>query len=396
MENHREQGELVFQGFKRLASKCKPKNDRRSRSTGETVDVERVGPAEATIQLNRLQSDLLPLLQQRLTILSGLMKKSSLKGGQADSNLRSILVIQGEVEHNLDQIRAALYILCPEKPNDVVPNQTDDQHDEHVKFFKLHGLNKWLTMHLFPHLLLRFGESRRLIEQLGLARENCNYPIDIRSTREGLYHYSDYNNYTLQKAIEWINGSELDNLHERWSIGLLDINIHLRDLSRRRPPHNLQSDGAIVVADSLIPVMKLSRMFFSKLSRKGMNVKRLPMFTKMSSDQLEKLAKSASDLDTNSSKFRPIYMDENFMEEFPRDLFIKTANQLKNILEPALLSILIYYIPIIPNDDDDSLRSGLSTVQTRDYFYAWFVEWFVSFNLSIQNFIKTVESIQDE
>ncbi|POW21929.1 hypothetical protein PSHT_01870 [Puccinia striiformis] len=365
MENHREQGELVFQGFKRLASKCKPKNDRRSRSTGETVDVERVGPAEATIQLNRLQSDLLPLLQQRLTILSGLMKKSSLKGGQADSNLRSILVIQVEVEHNLGQIRAALYILCPEKPNDVVPNQTDDQHDEHVKFFKLHGLNKWLTMHLFPHLLLRFGESH-------------------------------YNNYTLQKAIEWINGSELDNLHERWSIGLLDINIHLRDLSRRRPPHNLQSDGAIVVADSLIPVMKLSRMFFSKLSRKGMNVKRLPMFTKMSSDQLEKLAKSASDLDTNSSKFRPIYMDENFMEEFPRDLFIKTANQLKNILEPALLSILIYYIPIIPNDDDDSLRSGLSTVQTRDYFYAWFVEWFVSFNLSIQNFIKTVESIQDE
>ncbi|KAH9447996.1 hypothetical protein MJO28_011548 [Puccinia striiformis f. sp. tritici] len=396
MENHREQGELVFQGFKRLASKCKPKNDRRSRSTGETVDVERVGPAAATIQLNRLQSDLLPLLQQQLTILSGLMKKSSLKGGQADSNLRSILVIQVEVEHNLGQIRAALYILCPEKPNDVVPNQTDDQHDEHVKFFKLHGLNKWLTMHLFPHLLLRFGESRRLIEQLELARENCNYPIDIRSTRQGLYHYSDYNNYTLQKAIEWINGSELDNLHERWSIGLLDINIHLRDLSRRRPPHNLQSDGAIVVADSLIPVMKLSRMFFSKLSRKGMNLKRLPMFTKMSSDQLEKLAKSASDLDTNSSKFRPIYMDENFMEEFPRDLFIKTANQLKNILEPALLSILIYYIPIIPKDDDDSLRSGLNTVQTRDYFYAWFVEWFVSFNLSIQNFIKTVESIQDE
>ncbi|POW21865.1 hypothetical protein PSHT_01869 [Puccinia striiformis] len=300
MENHREQGELVFQGFKQLASKCMIPNDRRpSQSTGEMVNVERVGPTEAKIYLTQLQSNLLPLLHQQLTSLSGLLDHSDLQGDHPDSTLRSILVIQMEIEDSLDQIKGALYILCPEKPDEVVPNQTDDQHDEHIKLFRLHGLNKLFTFQLFNNLRLRFWGSRRLIEQLGLAREECHYPIDILSSRRILSGYSDLIESTLRKAINWINGSE------------------------------------------------------------------------------------------------PILMSETFNVNFRHGLLLETFNQLKTSLEPALLSIFLYYIPIIPKDNDDIVRSGSSPVQTKDYFYAWFVEWFVSFNLPIQNFIKTVESMRD-
>ncbi|KNF01170.1 hypothetical protein PSTG_05524 [Puccinia striiformis f. sp. tritici PST-78] len=397
MENHREQGELVFQGFKQLASKCMIPNDRRpSQSTGEMVNVERVGPTEAKIYLTQLQSNLLPLLHQQLTSLSGLLDHSDLQGDHLDSTLRSILVIQMEIEDSLDQIKGALYILCPEKPDEVVPNQTDDQHDEHIKLFRLHGLNKLFTFQLFNNLRLRFWGSRRLIEQLGLAREECHYPIDILSSRRIFSGYSDLIESTLRKAIKWINGSELDNLQERWSIHLMDIDILLRDLSRRSPPGNPKSAPAIELADSLIAVMKLSRMFFSKLSERGMNLKRLPMFTKMSSDQLEKLAQSASNLRNDLVKLRSILMSETFNVNFRHGLLLETFNQLKTSLEPALLSIFLYYIPIIPKDNDDIVRSGSSPVQTKDYFYAWFVKWFVTFNLPIQNFIKTVESMRDE
>ncbi|KAH9447994.1 hypothetical protein MJO28_011546 [Puccinia striiformis f. sp. tritici] len=114
----------------------------------------------------------------------------------------------------------------------------------------------------------------------------------------------------------------------------------------------------------------------------------------MCTDQLEKLTESALTLQLDIADFKQILTDQTLLQEFPSKRLIKRANTMKAHLGSALFLVLVYYVPIIP-DNDDHQPVGSSPAHNRLYFHDWFNEWFNIFNLSIHNVIKTVESIED-
>ncbi|KAI9599687.1 hypothetical protein KEM48_008901 [Puccinia striiformis f. sp. tritici PST-130] len=215
-------------------------------------------------------------------------------------NLELILKTQRELEENLNRIYSSFYPLCPRDPGGV-SNQTEDHHNQDIKFGRLRVLNHLFTERLLKSLQESFVVSYGLVHQLGLSD-------------------------TLKEIIKHLNRSELDNLQRLWSVEVFAIDKHLTDFTKRsnnlpievgnRPsspdttedfagiPPN--SDSAIQMAESLIPITKLSRMFFRKLSQTGMNRKRLPLFTKMCSAQLQQLANSAKKVLVILSGFQKI------------------------------------------------------------------------------------------
>ncbi|KAI7946948.1 hypothetical protein MJO29_011475 [Puccinia striiformis f. sp. tritici] len=150
IQQHWPQGDLVIQGFERLASKCFEESDTSLSpdSTGVTLSIDSVNFKNAL--LTRLGSSILPLLRQQLTTLSDLFKSSDFLN-QPGPKLNLILEIQPSLEHNLDQIHSTIYTLYPEKLEEV-PSQTNDQHEERAKIFRLHGLDECLNDKLFHYM----------------------------------------------------------------------------------------------------------------------------------------------------------------------------------------------------------------------------------------------------
>ncbi|KAI7943940.1 hypothetical protein MJO28_011468 [Puccinia striiformis f. sp. tritici] len=425
MESHRERGELIFQGFRRLASKCDIRRESRyPESDEETSYVPQVGMRKGRKLLNQLKSNLVPLLQEQLGILSRALRPdlsdSQEEDEFLDSNLELILEIQPQLEQNIDRIKSAFYILCPEVSNSVV-DQAYDSHYKDIKYARLDGINNLLSDRVFPKMVTIFEESCKIIQRLGLSLERCNEPINIDSTRKRLAMYTSSNRYSLESVISCINGSELDNCQDTWSIEFSSIDEHLSDFSRwtnnltidqeeerdRSSRINEQvsssalSEPAIKLAKSLIPITKLSRTFFRKLSQRGMNQKKLPKFTKMCSEQIDSLAQSASNVQMDLVELKQILIDETSIENFPSNLIIETVNTIKTHLESALFLILLYYVPVIPsdddlddNDEDDDDLKLVVPVHNKEYFQDWFILWFTTFNLSLQNFIEIVRSIE--
>ncbi|POW21866.1 hypothetical protein PSHT_01868, partial [Puccinia striiformis] len=245
----------VYRGFVRLTSKCDTTEDiRHLQSNTCDVDVKRVSLREGKMALAKLQSNLLPLLHQQLTTLLGVLDPWGLMTSQANSILQLILEMQAALEHNLDQIKVALNTLCPEESQDK-SSSSGDQHNKHLKLFKLNCLDSMLTEQLFKYMQANFQEAFVLLE------------------------------------------------------------------------HRLQTC----------------------------------------------LSELALTLQLDIADFKQISTDETLLQEFPRKRLIKRANKMKAHLGSALFLVLVYYVPIIP-DDDDHQPVGSSPAHNCLCFHLLFTE----------------------
>ncbi|KAH9447993.1 hypothetical protein Pst134EB_021978 [Puccinia striiformis f. sp. tritici] len=174
----------VYWGFIRLASKCNTTEDiHHLQSNTCDVDVKRVSLREGKMALAKLQSNLLPLLQQQMTTLLGVLDPWGLMTSQANSILQLILEMQAALEHNLDQIKVALNTLCPEESQDK-SSSSGDQHNKHLKLFKLNCLDSMLTEQLFKYMQANFQEAFVLLEQVALCTGTYDEPFKISTVRE--------------------------------------------------------------------------------------------------------------------------------------------------------------------------------------------------------------------
>ncbi|KAI7944186.1 hypothetical protein MJO28_011714 [Puccinia striiformis f. sp. tritici] len=390
IQQHWPQGDLVTQGFGRLASKCFEESDTSLSpdSTGVTLSIDSVNFKNAL--LTRLGSSILPLLRQQLTTLSDLFKSSDFLN-QPGPKLNLILEIQPSLEHNLDQIHSTIYTLYPEKLEEV-PSQTNDQHEERAKIFRLHGLDECLNDKLFHYMQDLFMACSQLIRQLGLSREKCDHPRNIRYR---LNLSTSWSQDAIQSTIKWVNGFELDLVQQRWPDQLEDIHSILEDFimgthpktkrriqSRRAAGKSLRkypSEPALQVAESLIPVIKLSILFFNKVSHLGIYRKQLPRFTKISSGQLETLADSAMYSAFDLQDFEGDLLRTPSPRDFPSDDLTRRAQRYKTRLESAMFLIILYFLP--------------GDFPVQDPNKAWFLDWHTAINQTIFNLVKTVKSV---
>ncbi|OAV85875.1 hypothetical protein PTTG_30217, partial [Puccinia triticina 1-1 BBBD Race 1] len=164
------------------------------------------------------------------------------------------------------------------------PTQTTDRHFQEFKCYRLHGMARAIGK-LEIMVSVYFLSSRSLIEGLKLQKTvRWHY---IRSSAVLL-------NESIDETIKWMEGSEFDFIREFWPhdemrSSLTNYYFHLSSPDSERP----MSRPAEQLFRSVIPIMRLSKLFFDKLAREGMKKKLVPLFTEMSSGQLEFLDQAA-------------------------------------------------------------------------------------------------------
>ncbi|KNE92629.1 hypothetical protein PSTG_13953 [Puccinia striiformis f. sp. tritici PST-78] len=211
--------------------------------------------------LTEVHSTLLPRLQKQIkSIIDALWDPDELWDNTGPT-MKLVLKLQAETEETLNQTIRAIDDIIPGKlPK---PNQTHDQIFREFKCYRLRGLN---------------GAIRRDMRH--------DQQIDI------LRSWSDLDE-AIAVAIKWAKGSELNIIHDYWQAGMQDIDQAWDDLSSLiNSGDEGVSQTLIQLAKSFIPFIKLSRLFFGKLSRERMSRKRGPFCTEMSSYQLDLLETS--------------------------------------------------------------------------------------------------------
>ncbi|KAI7947754.1 hypothetical protein MJO28_009662 [Puccinia striiformis f. sp. tritici] len=380
----RHQAALVIQGFNRLAE-----YEFNLPNTPADLSIDRLRSQKDL--LTQLHTSLLPLLHHQITTISQALDYSELRQDTA-SKLALMLEIQPQIAHTVDQVIRAF--------NDIIagrvlePFPTNDQHFEEFKFFRLHGADFSIREDYIVHLPTLWENSCRVIDELQL-------PVPERKILSAIAYKSYILKRAINHTISLLGASELSILWDRWLDGLADIDTALTELSTLSNPRpddtistsqdttstsqgerKVLSKQAIQLINSFIPIAKLSRLFFVKLFREGMNSKQVPLSTDMSSHQMDFLDTSACNI---GECFTDMLYQLEDSDIDPRPgtsrYLIGEIEKLTPLFQSYLVLVVLYIVPLYPD------INGLSS---QIYFRDWFVSWNTSFSVATHNAIQAV------
>ncbi|KAA1103046.1 hypothetical protein PGT21_005023 [Puccinia graminis f. sp. tritici] len=216
------------------------------------------------------------------------------------------------------------------------------------------------------------------------------------------FQEGDYCLQLIERAINCLEGSEFDVVQVDWRYKFNQsvINGHLRELLRRinpttpldeqnsMPGPQTLSEPVVNLTKSVLPVIKLCRLFFNKLSERGMNRKRLPLFTKMCSYQLDLISRLAGDIAGKLDRILSILRAaDTILDEHTIRSLTKTVKALETHFETPFLLILLHFLPIIPDTVGNPVQN---------YFKEWFAIWNTQFTLAIKNLLDVIESYKGD
>ncbi|KAA1065588.1 hypothetical protein PGT21_004249 [Puccinia graminis f. sp. tritici] len=402
----RQQGDLVIQGYKDLADKTSSflhKHNEllyltRSRpaSFQNAVSIDQAHLKKGL--LVQLQSSLVPQLQQQIFTTLQLTNPYDLTKDPG-LQFKCILEVQAELNPILDQIFSATDVLCP-GPLPSPSIRTNDQYLKELKPFRIRALYDHLTGCFLKQIFKVCNDSYDLIQQLKLSTKKYEGEVDLASARYYLNAEGDYCLQLIERAINCLEGSEFDVVQVDWRYNQSVINGHLRELLRRinpttpldeqnsMPGPQTLSEPVVNLTKSVLPVIKLCRLFFNKLSERGMNRKRLPLFTTMCSYQLNLISRLAGDIAGKLDRILSILRaaDTTLNENIIRSL-TKTVKALETHFETPFLLILLHFLPIIPDTVGNPVQN---------YFKEWFAIWNTQFTLAIKNLLNVIESYKGD
>ncbi|KAI9624849.1 hypothetical protein H4Q26_016624 [Puccinia striiformis f. sp. tritici PST-130] len=350
-------GALAAQGFRRLSEKYREPTDQNRNAILSELDALSIDEATTTSKerlLNDLQYHLLPALRLHLANISRLLTPSYLCVG-FESKIKRVLAIQLEIERTIDPIKSHINLLCPERSISATANRADDQHLKQFKSYRLRSLRAQFA-EASTFIFRTFVEAFKILEDLIIRSE-----LDI---------------------VQCFWRLELKN----FGLMLLDIRVlHYGFENEEEPTDQIWArESLIELADMAISLIKISNLFFTKLSTRGMNRKRLSHSTEMSSQQIESLAQSigkvTSDLGDLIALLRTAdeEMVDNRAEVSQR--LVSIVLNLKSRFDPPLLLVLLYLLPIVPDTDPS-------------YYKSWFVTWNTQRILVTENFINLAKSL---
>ncbi|KAI7945507.1 hypothetical protein MJO29_011895 [Puccinia striiformis f. sp. tritici] len=285
--------------------------------------------------------------------------------------------------------------------------QSITTEDQYLKEFKYYVISSF--EHRVHRLFFYVGEMAD--QALEVVRELDPSPC-CQKQLQSSYSQSkerwsfDLLHHGIRDIFEWLNKSDLDLAQRDWAylldcmedkgLGKLmimldptpttDSNIKPQPWDPT-PVRKLVHEPVINLAKSTIPLFKLSRVFLQKLSKRGMNQIRFPVFTEMSSNQLEsfadipmrvseKLADLVSALDG---------ADTSYGLATSHDIE-KIARTIKPVFESPWLVALHYIVPLIPDTNGSP---------TQNYWKNWLIMWNTHFDLAIRQFIDAAKGFEN-
>ncbi|KAA1073677.1 hypothetical protein PGT21_022323 [Puccinia graminis f. sp. tritici] len=408
---HRHQADLVVQEFKRLLHRYDGDafpadlSDGSSSTTdsspaatwlnNEEVD-EQVINYSREDQLERLHSSLLPCLQQQLdTLLLSLDEEGLQK--DPGTKLELIFEMPSKIDHTFTQIKSASQLICPEPLS--TSNRADDQTLKQSKSYRLDHLSK--NFHKMARQICRvFHMTCEQLEGMRLATSDEfteDYEPDHTFRTFFLEQARTQTSNLIQSTLVFCKGSELDLAQDVWKEPVqqalnfclaeaMSVNARAACLSRNY--RTAYRKGVRELFEISVTLMKLSRLFFNKLSSgRGMNRKRLPSYTEMNSMQLKSLLETAHLVTEDHKKIVEILWKADLS---PRILSIR-SNQIIKLVETLaarfdlpLLLIVLYIIPLFPELDD------------QNHLKVWFPTWNTQFILAINNFKHIARSLDHD
>ncbi|KAI7962548.1 hypothetical protein MJO28_000642 [Puccinia striiformis f. sp. tritici] len=145
----------------------------------------------------------------------------------------------------------------------------------------------------------------------------------------------------------------------------------------------------IQLAKLAIPLIRLSKLFFSKLTTPGINIRGLPCFEKMCPNKIISLEKSLEQVTTTARKLRSLVQraDEDPPGVVIGDDFIELAIEIETLFDFPLMVVLLHIVPSIPDTDG---------FPTHKYYKRWFTTWNTKLISASENFINLAESFDHD
>ncbi|PLW45110.1 hypothetical protein PCASD_04593 [Puccinia coronata f. sp. avenae] len=305
----REQRDLIRRNFQCLGDKeFAPQNPSNSILSVDTYQ------ENWKKTLSQLQFTTLPQLRQRINALPKLVNPCELQDDIDGSVHERIIEIQSGLDENLDQILSIVAGI--EESLVALPPPPDDKHLRESKRFMRTGASFQLQM-LDDELRWIFDSGADTMEELQKstpATSSTSHPIC---------------RYIVHEFI---------NIQERWVLETSDYDSKIARLTQfihqtinsTEPKDDGQvsddfanlNKNAIPLAQSLIPIIKLSRLFFTKLAKEGPNKILLKPFTDMNTVQLRTLAESPGDINCDFTRIvsTQFYLFTRSLAPFSRDL----------------------------------------------------------------------------
>ncbi|KAI9624369.1 hypothetical protein KEM48_008951 [Puccinia striiformis f. sp. tritici PST-130] len=320
----RQQGQLVIDGFKSLMSKHG--ND--SVGPDQACIFQEVTPALSTEKDIRRDpgSKLSRLLELQLAIDNSMTRSKS-------------------IEHMQFQVAVALNAAC--------------EHIEALNLCIVHESMEDTASDFTDSLAPSFYED--LIHKALIV---INSTIKLRSESELIF-----------ASRSWEQGVHGMTQKLREAIGSLGGSLDHLKIQILHSSTRVVREPVIRLTELLIPIIKLSRLFFNKLSGSGVHKKQLPAHTEMNSKQMKCLYGSAQDVARDVSKLLNLLYAAEVTRWNTLDtrMFSGAAGTLASRFEAPKLLFLVHVIPLIQEID-------------LDYYENWFATWNTQFGLAINNF----------
>ncbi|WAQ91262.1 hypothetical protein PtA15_14A144 [Puccinia triticina] len=286
------------------------------------------------------------------------------------SQLKLIQDTQSELASTLNEFYETTEEICDDSSS---LSQTDDAELEEIKSYRLYAMDSFLTLDVQMMVCDLLERSSNLIKQLELTTNTPDEPIDVALARSNVIECKVYLHEEIHSTIRIINGSDFDHIRARWpamvpriddtELDFLGI-IYRAEQIPTICKYHASTAPESKVARALSPVIRLSRMFFNKLSEQPLNSKRLQKFSHLSSAQLASLGEIPVTFHRVFEEMLDLLANSCYAEE---GVTTRESTQLVDELTRSFkssLPIVEYFIAQLPEDTAGS--------SNQDYYKTWF------------------------
>ncbi|EFP75991.2 hypothetical protein PGT21_002615 [Puccinia graminis f. sp. tritici] len=343
--------------------------------------------------LSCLECSLLPLLRHQVNALSRSICSFNLRKDKG-RKLDLISELQSEFDHTVSQIVSYATIICHQPLFSRA--HTDDHYLQDLKDFRSQKLV--FKISFLTHELSFFSDGcTMLIQESKLSQGAGRRRARKFNARGRVTQFAAIASDSIDRMIKWLRGHELTIIQEDWKIDLSSIDDMLAKLTKLiNSRTDSDEDGQskikapsapiIQLARSAVPIVKLSRMFFRKLSSSGLNETPLQSFTAMSSDQLRTLCRSTELIATELNKILKTFSkaEQTNNAETAQGLS-KSAGRVLHLLQSNMLLVTLYVLPLIPTVNNSSSQNHLKT---------WLITWNNLFLSTAEKCISAANTFQ--
>ncbi|KAI7960446.1 hypothetical protein MJO29_005514 [Puccinia striiformis f. sp. tritici] len=386
----RQQGDLVIDEFQNLIAEHNSGGYRRHMQKSQ---IERKKEL-----LNQLHANFLPELAQQITTLSLTLDPIHLRE-QTIFTLEQILMIQSYLHQSLVNIESAIGTLCP-SPDIFLPGRygdgdqkykriNDQQHRE-FKAFRTNRLLDMVTSNLRQGIIPLFESSYSLIQRKEFSTETTRDPPHIDVIRESILGYSSSSCKEIESTIRWLEGSEFQLVQWDWPNEICRMNEQMGQLlsiinripsneGNREDEDETHIESDIVLARSTVPIFKLCRLFFNKLSKLNMDKRWFPLFSEMRTDQLDRLYNLAGGVRLELGGF---IKSLPYAHRFHDHRNLEDVIDIAQLFEPCLFLIFQYFVPFLPETNCHPAQDNLR---------AWLETWYDQLDLAVQLYQRALK-----